>query len=367
MQRPDTDITSVSAEYYRIPLPEPLADARHGVHTHFELVVAKVRTSNGAVGVGYTYTGGKGGRAIHQVIVHDLAPALIGKPADDVDDLWQSMNWHVHYVGRGGIAGFAVSAIDIALWDLRTKARGEPLWRLLGGDGKPVVTYAGLIDLHYPLDRHLEVVTRELERGHTGVKIKVGRESVQDDVARAGAVRELIGPDAAFMVDANMKWEAATAIEASRRLAEFDLLWLEEPVLPDDFDAFAAVGRESAISLAMGENLHTMLEFRRAFATGHLAYPQPDAANCGGITGWLKVAEMAREHGVPVCSHGMQELHVSLLSAMPHAGYLEMHCFAIDRYTLRPLTVDNGTVAPPDSAGIGVDFDWERLAPYREM
>jgi len=335
------------------------------VHTHFELVVAEVRTIDGAIGVGYTYTGGKGGRAIHQVIEHDLAPALIGKPADDIEDLWDFMNWHIHYVGRGGIAGFAVSAIDIALWDLRAKAQGLPLWRLLGGGGKPVRTYAGLIDLHYPLGQHLEIIARELDRGHTGIKIKLGRDSVEDDLARARAMREMIGPDADFMVDANMKWDVPTAIEASHGLADLGVLWLEEPVLPDDFDAFTQVGRESTVPLAMGENLHTMLEFQRAFATGFLAFPQPDASNCGGITGWLKVADMAREHGAPVCSHGMQELHVGLLSAMPHPGYMEMHSFPIDQYTTRPLSVEGGHVTPPETPGTGVEFARGKLEAFR--
>lgn len=360
-------IQTVEAECYRVPLVEPLDDARHGTHTHFELVVAKVRSSDGIEGVGYTYTGGKGGRAAHQVLVHDLAPGLIGKPARPSLELLDHMNWHIHYVGRGGIAGFAVSAIDIALWDLHARAADQPLWELLGGEGKSVRTYAGLIDLHYEQERHLEVIRRELDRGHTGIKIKVGRETVAEDVARAAAVRDLIGPDTTFMVDANMKWDAKTAISAAREFHQLGCLWLEEPVLPDDFHAFAEVGANSPMPLAMGENLHTLLEFREAFATDALAYPQPDASNIGGITGWLAVAEMARERGVPVSSHGMQELHVSLLSAMPHAGYMEMHSFPIDQYTHRPLEVVAGVVAPPVTPGVGVDFDWGRLSPYREL
>ena len=269
-----TTIRDIQAECYRVPLVEPLDDARHGTHTHFELVVAKVRTSDGAEGTGYTYTGGKGGRAVHQVIVHDLASALIGKCPGDTERLLDFMNWHIHYVGRGGIAGFAVSAIDIAFWDLRAKRAGQPVWRLLGGEGTPVRTYAGLIDLHYPLERHLQVVEAELERGHTGIKIKVGRERLEDDMARARAVRDLIGSDREFMVDANMKWDTATAIEAARGFADFGVLWFEEPVQPDDYAAFARVGRESPVPLAMGENLHTLLEFRHAFATDALAFPQ---------------------------------------------------------------------------------------------
>jgi len=173
------------------------------VHTHFELVVVKVHTGHGRLGVGYTYPGGKGGRALHQVLVHDLAPALIGKAGDDIQGLWDFMNWHVHYVGRGGLAGFAVSALDLAFWDLRAKVRDEPLWRLLGGAGKSVMTYAGLIDLHYPLERHLQAVARELARGHTGLKIKLGRECLEDDLARARAIRDFVGRDADFMVEAN--------------------------------------------------------------------------------------------------------------------------------------------------------------------
>ena len=151
-----TRIASVTTRLFNVPLDEILVDAKHGDHSHFHLITATISLEDGRSGTGYSYTGGRGGQAIAAMIRHDLAPFLIGRDAGDIEALNAAMQWHMHYVGRGGILSFAISAVDIALWDLRCKSIGQPLWKAAGGAAKSCKAYGGGIDLAFPMPKAAE-------------------------------------------------------------------------------------------------------------------------------------------------------------------------------------------------------------------
>jgi L-alanine-DL-glutamate epimerase-like enolase superfamily enzyme len=358
-------LRSIEPDLFRIELPMVLSDSTHGQISHFELVTVRLRDEDGVEGLGYSYTVGAGGRAIRALIEHDLKPFIEGQDGTRIEQLWHGMWWRLHFVGRGGIAAFAMAAIDVALWDLRGRRAGLPFWRLLGGHDPHVSAYAGGVDLEFPLEKLLRQTEANLERRFRAIKMKVGRPQLSEDVARVEAMRGLLGPDAPLMVDANMRWRVDEAIRASRAFAPHDVFWLEEPTIPDDVEGHARIAREAPLPIATGENFHSIYEFERMMAAGGVAFPEPDCATLGGITPWLKVAHAAEMRKLPVTSLGVHDLHVHLLAAVPNASYLEVHGFGLERFLEHPLAIEDGVALAPDRPGHGVTLDWQALEPYR--
>ena len=356
-------IERVETAYYRLPL-EPMGDAGHGAIDAEELITLELH-AEGLTGHGYAYTIGRGGRAVRSLIDDDIVPLILAQDATDIQALWNLMWQRLLYVGRGGLASFAIAAVDVALWDLQGVREGKPLYALLGAEPREIPAYGSGVDLPKPLDGLLVQTEGFMQRGFPGVKVKIGREESREDEERVEAVRNLVGDDVDLMVDANMAWGAEEALERGRRLERFDLFWYEEPTIPEDVAGHARISREMDAPVAVGESLHSPHEFRRYVEERAAGVLQIDPITNGGITASLAALKMADRAGLSTSSHYTDELSAHLLCASKDPIYLEKHAFALDPYLEEPQVVTDGRVRPTETPGTGLRFDEDALTPFR--
>lgn len=329
-----------------------------------EVITATVHTDEGSTGMGIGYTIGRGGKALKVFLDEEFVPLALGEDPNNIDRIWEKMWWGPHWVGRGGIASLAMCPIDIALWDLKAKRAGLPLYKLLGGfrDSMPVYdTDSGW--LNHSQDEIIRESAERVEQGYTGVKIKVGKDNRSEDVARLRAVRKTVGPDIKIMTDANLRWTAAEAIARARLFEEFDLFWLEEPIEADDVLGHEKLRRSTAIPIALGESLYNRHVFKEYLARDAASIVQPDVGRVGGITEWMRIANMAHSFNVNVSPHFLMELHIHTTCAIPNALWVE-HIPFLNRFVLEPLRIEDGYAYPPETPGHGLAFDPERSQPH---
>ncbi|MFF1357880.1 mandelate racemase/muconate lactonizing enzyme family protein [Streptomyces sp. NPDC058297] len=326
-----------------------------------ETIFVDLTTSEGLTGTGYAYTIGTGGSSVLAMLRDHLLPRLIGQDARRVEGLWQELFSLTRATAVGAITSLALAAVDTALWDLRCKRAGEPLWRLAGGFRQDVPLYdteGGW--LHLSTEDLVKGALDARDKGWSGVKIKVGKEHVSEDVERLSAVREAVGPALHIMTDANQSQTASSALRLAAALEPYAPFWLEEPLPADDVSGHARLAQATSIPVAVGESLYSPLQFRQYLESGAASVVQVDVARVGGITPWLKVAHLAETFNVMVCPHFLMELHISLVAAVPNGRFVE-YIPQLRAVTRSELAVDGGRALAPDVPGIGIDWDRDAL------
>jgi L-alanine-DL-glutamate epimerase-like enolase superfamily enzyme len=326
-----------------------------------ETPMVRITCADGAVGTGYAYTIGTGGSSVMALLRDHLAPKLIGRDAREIEAIWKDLFFHTHATAVGAITSLSLAAIDTALWDLKARRAGEPLWKAAGGAQRkvPVYTTEGGW-LHHPVAQLVDEAQAARAQGFRGAKIKVGRPSIAEDVARLSRVREAVGDDFALMVDAN---QAFTVAEARRRAHAYEglaLAWLEEPLPAEDLAGHVELAAAASMPIAVGESLYHPSHFREYLERRACSVVQVDCARIGGITPWLKVAHLAEAFNAPVCPHFLMELHVSLTAAVPNGAWVE-YIPQLDSITTSRITLDDGYAVPPETPGLGIEWDFERI------
>jgi L-alanine-DL-glutamate epimerase-like enolase superfamily enzyme len=354
-------IAGLDAVLLRVPMSPTWA--AHGV-THLEVVHVTVTDGEGGTGTGFTFSISGGAEAMYTLVDGLLREAAVGTELERWDRRWHDLWDRTHRLGRG-VALPALSAVDIAVWDLRARRAGPPLYRLLGAYRDEVPVYASLGGMHAMDAREVvDTAVSYLERGFDAVKLFCGARRPEEDVERVAAVRDAVGPGARVMVDCNERLDQPTALWFGRRLAELGVYWLEEPLASDDVAGHARLANRLGVPIAVGEHLQGRFEFAEYLRHGAAAVVQPDTPLMGGISECLRVAVLADAHGARLCPHFLPELHVHVVAAVRAGGYVE-HFPLLDPLLEETLQVAGGVVRPPDRPGHGLLWSRPALERFR--
>jgi L-alanine-DL-glutamate epimerase-like enolase superfamily enzyme len=327
-----------------------------------ETPLVMITDADGAVGVGYSYTIGTGGPAVISLLRETLVPRLIGREAEMIEAIWRDLLFVTHATAVGAITSLALAAIDTALWDLRCKRAGLPLWRMAGGAKAAIPLYSTEGGwLHIETAALVEDAIAVREQGFAGSKVKVGKPTLAQDRARLSAVRAAVGDDFRLMVDANQAFHYHEALLRAHMLADVGITWFEEPMPADDLAGHTRLQAASRVPIAVGESLYSPGQFADYLRAGACSIVQVDVARVGGITPWLKVAHMAEAANIAVCPHFLMELHVSLVCAIPNSWMLE-YIPQLDPITHSRLDIRAGLAHPPEAPGLGIDWDHQAIA-----
>jgi L-alanine-DL-glutamate epimerase-like enolase superfamily enzyme len=361
-------IKSFEAATLLVSEDDPLANMPEEAGRKRPIVTLRLRTDQGIEGIGVTLYGGQMTRSL-RTAVEELAQLTIGEDPMRIERIVAKLRQGTgDACGPGGIFTLALSAIDVALWDIKGKALDQPLWKLLGGHRDRVPTYAsgslrrGLTD-----DQAQRAARTLLQKGFREMKTQMalpGNPTPAEEVRRVRVVREAIGPDIKLMCDINQRWRPEQAIDIGRRVEDVGLFWLEDVTTADDFAGLARVTAALKTPIAGGEYVWGIVPFRHMIEAHSVDVVMIDLARVGGVSQWMKVAGMAEAFNLPVVSHVMPEMLVHLVAACPNGLTVEYMPWMLALYEETPL-VDRGDLVLPDRPGLGLKFDEKAIAAFK--
>ncbi|SHI22520.1 L-alanine-DL-glutamate epimerase [Sporobacter termitidis DSM 10068] len=331
-------------------------------------VVVRVVTEDGLDGFGMTFP-----EPVAEYIQRNLKEEVVGRDPLASEDIWNGMFAAIRSSGRKGAALLAMSAIDIAVWDLKGKILGQPVYRLLGGARRKIPAYASVGFLSMPEAEVAEKAIEYVADGYKTLKIKVGYDggkNIRADVSRVERVRRAVGDEIELIVDANGIYDAATAIRFARAAADLKLALFEEPTHADDIPGLRRVREASGIPIATGENEYTKFGCRDLLLAQAADVLQFDVTRAGGITEMLKISALTQAWNLKLAPHFWPQYSAHLLSPAPHGLYLEVFpaskgAPAGGRIITNQPPVTNGFYEIPDRPGFGLEYDMEYLGKYK--